>query len=74
MPPTVDELLTVVSSLGADELAVVVAVARRLALGAKLYGPLDIHGDARDWRREASEEALDAAGYLACQTMREGRR
>jgi hypothetical protein len=38
--------------------------------GRKAYGPLDIHGDRRDWGHEASEEALDCAVYLAAETLR----
>ncbi len=45
-------------------------VAKRLALGAKQYGRLDVQGDRRDWRREAGEEALDCAVYLACEALR----
>jgi hypothetical protein len=63
-------LAEVLGGLGADERAVILAIARWLAVGRKCYGALDVQGDARDWRAEAAEEALDCAVYLACETMR----
>ena len=56
--------------LGPDEIHVLTAIARRLTMGRKAYGPLDIAGDARDWKREATEEALDLAVYLSCELLR----
>ena len=64
------ELAAVLGQLGDDEARVVLLVARRLAMGRKAYGPLDIRGDRRNWRHEASEEALDCAVYLAAETLR----
>ena len=58
------------SDLGPDESRVVEAVAARLRMGARQYGPLDVEGDRRDWRHEAAEEALDLAAYLACELLR----
>lgn len=66
----VGELAGVVAELGTDERAVVLAIARRLAVGRKCYGVLNVQGDPRDWRAEAAQEALDCAVYLACETMR----
>jgi hypothetical protein len=57
-------------ALGLDELRVVALVAKRLVLGRKAYGALDILGDRRNWKIEASEEALDCAVYLACESIR----
>jgi hypothetical protein len=54
-----------------DESRVLEAIAARLRLGRRVYGPLDIEGDARDWRREALEEALDLAVYLAAALLRD---
>jgi hypothetical protein len=71
MSPTA-ELKAIVDTLGADEVRVLVAIARRLAMGRKAYGPLDIAGDARDWKREATDEALDLAVYLSCELLRRG--
>ena len=48
----------------------VLLIAKRLVVGRKAYGPLDIQGDRRDWGHEASEEALDCAVYLAAETLR----
>jgi hypothetical protein len=64
------ELPGVWRELGEQERAVVLAIAERLAMGRRQYGPLDVAGDPRDWRKEASEEALDCAVYLACEVMR----
>jgi hypothetical protein len=64
------ELDEACDALGLDELRVVALVAKRLVLGRKVYGPLDVAGDRRDWRHEASEEALDCAVYLACESIR----
>ncbi|MGA2451802.1 MAG: hypothetical protein ABTD50_24380 [Polyangiaceae bacterium] len=63
MTPTA-ELSAIVSELGPDEVKVLVAIARRLALGRGVYGPLDVVGDARDWKRVATAEAFDLAVYL----------
>lgn len=62
------------SDLGTDEARVVAAVAERLRMGASAYGPLAIVDDPRDWRREAAEEALDLAVYLAAELLRAQRR
>jgi hypothetical protein len=58
------------AELGDNEIRVVLLIAKRLVMGRKAYGALDIHGDRRDGRHEASEEALDCAVYLAAETMR----
>lgn len=56
--------------LGTDEFRVLEAIAARLRLGRDVYGALDVDGDPRDWLREASEEALDLAVYLAAALLR----
>lgn len=61
-----------VTGLGPDEIRVVRAIVARLRLGQVRYGPLDIASNPKDWRKEASEEFLDGAIYLAMQTIREG--
>jgi hypothetical protein len=66
-----DELADVIASLGIDERRVLLVLARRLAMGARVYGRLDVDGDPRDWRGEAADEALDASVYLACELLRE---
>ena len=65
------ELFDVVRQLGEDEVRVLTAIARRLAMGRRQYGPLDVQGDRRDWKREAAEELLDGCVYLAAETMRQ---
>jgi hypothetical protein len=68
--PTVaalDELERVLDVLGGDEIAVLVRIARRLAMGRKSYGPLQVERDPRAFRsKEAREELEDALVYLAC--------
>lgn len=59
--------------LGPDERRVLEVIAARLSMGARQYGPLDVPGDEREWRREAVEELLDGCVYLACEAMRRGR-
>jgi hypothetical protein len=57
--------------LGDDERRVLEVIAARLRMGAGAYGALDVvANDARDWRREASEELLDGFVYLAREVMR----
>lgn len=61
----VSALGAAVASLGDDEVRVLAELARRLLLGQGVYGRLDLSRDTRDMGREASEEALDLAVYLA---------
>ena len=69
-----DDTMTVIGALinqlNDDERDVLLAVAKRLAMGREVYGPLSIAHDPRDWRKEAHEEFLDGAIYLACETIR----
>ena len=51
--------------LGDEELAVLVALSRRLLAGQRAYGRLDLAHDARDFRRERAEELEDALIYTA---------
>ena len=59
--------------MGDDELAVMVALARRLNLGRESYGEWCAATDQRDHGRERHEELLDAAVYGAmrdvCRTI-----
>jgi hypothetical protein len=66
-------LRALAADLGDDEVRVLVLVGRRLLMGQRSYGPLDVRGDARDWRAEAAEELLDATVYLARDAMRRER-
>lgn len=60
----------VLAQLGPDELRVMHFVAERLLGGRKVYGPLVLALDARDWRRERDEELADALVYAACESLR----
>lgn len=65
MPPTdqphVGDVLDAFDKLGPNGQRLLLAIARRLVLGHERYGDLPV----RSWNREAAEEALDAAVYLA---------
>lgn len=65
-----DALEAILDGLNDDERAVVldvaIGLAQRMATGRKRYAPLDLASDKRDWVREAREEMLDGAAYLAC--------
>ena len=50
--------------LGIGELVVIEQIVERLHLGRARYGWLRPSADARDFRREAAEEALDCSVYL----------
>jgi hypothetical protein len=56
--------------LNDDELAVLCVVAERLAKGRAAYAPLNLATDRRNFLAEASEEAIDAALYIAMHTVR----
>lgn len=68
---TLGQLLGLANKLGQDELAVLIAVAKRLVAGRHDYGELDLAADERDWTAEAADEALDGAIYLACRLLGE---
>jgi hypothetical protein len=68
--PTAAELLHAWGLLGVDERRVVLAVAQRLSVGARAYGPLRIMADPRSWTGEALAEALDLSAYLAFELLR----
>lgn len=60
-----EELLYVIHSLGRDEQRVLLFLAKRLAVGQRVYGKLNIAEDRRDWRKERAEELADASVYAA---------
>jgi hypothetical protein len=67
-PPTPGagpELLDAIADLGEDERRVMLFLARRLLLGQRAYGRLDLAHDGRDFRRERAEELADALCYGA---------
>jgi hypothetical protein len=59
------QLDAVVRELGDDELRTLVHLARRLLEGQRCYGRLDLVHDARDFRKERSEEIADLLVYSA---------
>lgn len=65
-----DELAALLPELGADEQRVLLTIAKRLAMGRKQYGALDLATDPRTWTNEAYEEALDMSNYLAMAMVR----
>jgi hypothetical protein len=61
------ELEELLDELGVDETRVLARIARRLQIGAEVYGELEVAFDRRDFRKkEAREELEDALVYLAC--------
>jgi len=67
------QLVALVPQLGADELRVLVLIARRVLAGEARYGRLDLSHDPRDLGREALEELLDAIFYLSAGLLSLGR-
>ena len=63
-----EELTGAFTSLAPNGQRLLLALARRLVLGQQRYGDFP----TRDWTREAREEALDLAVYLAAELI-EGR-
>lgn len=59
------ELDAIVSELGDGERRVLLVLAKRLLMGQRTIGRLDLAKDARDWRREKAEEFADALIYGA---------
>jgi hypothetical protein len=58
-----NEIVTAWSRLGPRAQQLLLALARRLVLGAERYGDFP----TRDFKKEALEEALDLAIYLAAE-------
>lgn len=67
-----DELLDLFEYTGKDELPVLLQTARRLAMGLRQYGPLDVE-DGRRWRTQAAEELVDTGVYGCCELVREAK-
>ena len=63
--PALEELHAVEAELGDDELRVLLVLARRLLVGQKAYGRLDVRNDPRDWRQERAAELQDLLIYTA---------
>lgn len=66
----IDQLSRIAETLGPDEQLVLLEVAQRLKLGRPVYGVLSLADDPRDMIKEAHEEMLDGAIYLAMATLR----
>jgi hypothetical protein len=70
IPTTVQaraELDDLLDALGAEEVCVLVRIAKPLRTGAQTYGPLHLQQDKRAFRsKEAREELEDALVYFAC--------
>ena len=64
-----DKIVALLSHLNDDETTVLLRITERLVIGRKQYGALDVATDRRDWTKEANEEALDLAVYLAIKTV-----
>ncbi len=61
----------VADELGLYENALLLEIAKRLKLGADLYGDLTEEKiDKKDWLKEAIEENLDQIVYITLQTMK----
>ena len=67
------KLREIVAGLNTDELAVLLFVADRLHKGRERYSALRLREDARDFIREALEEAVDLSAYAAMHLVRAGR-
>ena len=67
------ELTDIYVALNADERTVLLTIARRLMVGRRQYGALDLTTDRRDMVRELFEEVVDASVYAACELARGAR-
>lgn len=65
MTSPAEEIAALLPDLNDDEQRVLLTIAKRLAMGRKQYGALDLATDPRTWTNEAYEEALDMSNYLA---------
>ena len=70
--PRTRDLLDVICHLDADEMRVLVEIAKRLRMGQVQYGALDIAGDQRNWMEETHQELLDAVVYMTIRTLTRG--
>lgn len=68
-----DQLLYSARQLEGDDLAVLCRIADRLLMGKDVYGTMRINLDPRNFVKEAEEEMLDGAIYLAAELLRKER-
>ena len=69
-----DEIADTLDDLSGDELLLVRLSVERLTAGRRVYGQWNIAGDKRDMDREALEEAIDLAHYIAARLLQTGRK
>jgi hypothetical protein len=67
-------IIAAVQSLNDDEIEVVHDVVQGLVTGRKVYGPLVISVDARDFRAERDAEIRDGLVYCAILAIKQRRR
>lgn len=65
------ELEVLLTSLGPDEVRILVRVARRLEFGRLRYGDMNLKKDKRNFKKEATEEILDWLVYTESELERE---
>lgn len=68
--PDEAELVDIYRACNVDERTVLLTIARRLMVGRRQYGALDLATDRRNFRHEAAEEAFDGCVYLACELVK----
>jgi hypothetical protein len=64
-----NDIKEIIRDLNRDELSVLCKCASRLWAGRASYGQLCLRTDERDWGKEAQEEMIDAALYLAMRAV-----
>jgi hypothetical protein len=69
----IDHLWAAIEHLGVDELRVLERIAKRLEMGRKQYGDLNVPWDRRDFREEARQEVEDMLVYFACGWLKNGK-
>lgn len=72
-PGVRERIAAALEQLGPDELEVLAEVATGLQRGRAIYGELRIDTDARDFDREAADEARDFAVYVAAAAIKRRR-
>jgi len=58
-----------IEQLNPDEVEHVAWLTKRLVAGAKVYGPLDLERDPREFVGESIEEGLDLMVYHVCKLL-----
>jgi hypothetical protein len=63
-------LAAIIAELGSQEVAVLTLLAKRLQLGQRAYGLIDVASDPRDYDAERGEELADALVYTGMAELR----